>query len=242
MKKSRISTFVLMAAMVVSTPVLADKFRNPTAIFAGLDKITGRIIAFEVAVNETVQFGALQLTPKVCYTRPSSERPQTTSFVEVDEITSGNEYKRLFNGWMFAASPGLNAIEHPVYDIWLTGCKGATDRDLIREKREEEEVVAAPTNENQLARPLGADGRPQLDPAERQALERAAQERRRQQVNRSTSAGPILPGQPLNTAPVAPPRPAPSQSFFPQFGGGGSGSRGVGGQNPGILIDPSRNN
>ncbi len=56
---------------------MADKYRNPTAIFAGLDKITGRIIAFEVAVNETVQFGALQLTPKVCFTRPVSERPQT---------------------------------------------------------------------------------------------------------------------------------------------------------------------
>jgi hypothetical protein len=243
MKKAHLLGMSVVAVAMATTSASADKYRNPTAIFAGLDKITGRIIAFEVSVNETVQFGALQLTPKVCYTRPSSERPQTTSFVEVDEITSGNEYKRLFNGWMFASSPGLNAIEHPVYDIWLTGCKGATERDLIREKREEEEVVAAPTNENQLARPLGADGRPQLDPAERQALERAAQERRRQQVNRSTSAGPILPGQPLNTAPVAAPRPAPSQSFFPQFGGGGGGgSRGIGGQNPGILIDPNRNN
>lgn len=234
-KRRFISVIALAGGVLASSAASADKFRNPTAIFAGLDKITGRIIAFEVAVNETVQFGALQLTPKICYTRPVSERPQTTSFVEVEEITSANEYKRLFNGWMFAASPGLNAIEHPVYDIWLTGCKGATDRDLIKTKPEEEEVIAAPSAENPLARPLGPDGKPQLDP-----IERAAQDRRRQQqINRSTSAGPILPGQPLGAGPAPGARPPPSQSYFPQFGGGG---RGVGGQNPGIFVDPARSN
>jgi hypothetical protein len=217
------------------TMAVADKYRNPTAIFAGLDKITGRIIAFEVSVNETVQFGALQLTPKVCYSRPVTEKPQTTSFIEVDEISSANEYKRLFNGWMFASSPGLNAIEHPVYDIWLTGCKGAVEKDLIKTAPEEEEVVAAPSNDNQLAKPLGPDGKPQIDPAERAAMDR----RRQQQINRSTTAGPILPGQPLNTAPGNAQRTAPSQSFFPQITTGG---RGFGGQNPGILVDPAARN
>jgi hypothetical protein len=228
------SATALSGTILVSvvSPALADKYRNPTAIFAGLDKITGRIIAFEVAVNETVQFGGLQLTPKVCYSRPVTEKPQTTSFVEVDEINSGNEYKRLFSGWMFAASPGLNAIEHPVYDIWLTGCKGAVELDLIKTKPEEEEIVAAPSNENQLARPLGADGKPQVDPSERAAIDR----RRQQQISRSTSSGPILPGQPLNSAPVQAPRPAPTQRFFPLPG------TGFGGQNPGIFVDPSRNN
>jgi hypothetical protein len=224
-----------MVLGLLTVSALADRFRNPTAIFAGLDKITGRIIAFEVAVNETVQFGALQLTPKVCYTRPVTERPQTTSFVEVDEISANNEYKRLFSGWMFAASPGLNAIEHPVYDIWLTGCKGATERDLIKTKPEEDEVIPNPTTETPLARPLGPDGKPQLDPAERAAMER----RRQQQINRSTTAGPILPGQPLNTAPQ-PQQRAPNQSFFP-LPGLGTGGRGAGGANPGIFIDPSRN-
>ena len=237
MRKARFIALLATAAALPALPAAADKYRNPTAIFAGLDKITGRIIAFEVAVNETVQFGALQLTPKICFTRPVSEKPQTTSFIEVEEVTAANEYKRLFNGWMFAASPGLNAIEHPVYDIWLTGCKGATEADLIKTKPEEEEVIPPPIAETPLARPLGPDGKPQLDPTERAAQER----RRQQQINRSTTAGPILPGQPLNTTPSQPQRPAPSQSFFPQIGGG-SGSRGIGGANPGIFIDPSRSN
>src|SRR5215470_11470583 len=98
---------------------------NPTAIFSGLDKITGRIISFDVAINETVQFGALQVTPRVCYSRPPTETPNTDAFVEVDEVTLQGEIKRIFTGWMFAASPGLHAVEHPIYDVWLTDCKGA---------------------------------------------------------------------------------------------------------------------
>ena len=101
-----------------------QRIANPHAVFSGLDKITGRIISFDVAINETVQFGALQVTPRVCYSRPPTETPNTDSFVEVDEVTLQGEIKRIFDGWMFAASPGLHAVEHPVYDVWLTDCKG----------------------------------------------------------------------------------------------------------------------
>jgi len=102
----------------------AAKITNPTAVFSGLDKITGRIIAFDVAINETVRFGALEVTPRACYTRPPTEAPSTDGFVEVDELTLQGELKRIFTGWMFAASPGLNAVEHPIYDVWLADCKG----------------------------------------------------------------------------------------------------------------------
>src|SRR5215813_1224634 len=109
-------------AVVVEPP--AQRIVNPTAVFAGLDKITGRIISFDVAINETVQFGALQVTPRVCYSRPPTETPNTDAFVEVDEVTLQGEIKRIFTGWMFAASPGLHAVEHPIYDVWLADCKG----------------------------------------------------------------------------------------------------------------------
>ena len=110
----------------VVTELPSQKIPNPTAVFSGLDKITGRIISFDVAINETVQFGALQVTPRVCYTRPPTEAPNTDSFVEVREITLQGEVRRLFGGWMFAASPGLHGVEHPIYDVWLTDCKGGT--------------------------------------------------------------------------------------------------------------------
>ena len=110
---------------VVSAPPV-PKIVNTSAIFSGLDKITGRIIKFDVAIGETVQFGALQVTPRACYTRPPTETQNTDTFVEVDEVTLQGEVKRIFTGWMFASSPGLNAIEHPIYDIWIIDCKGGT--------------------------------------------------------------------------------------------------------------------
>src|SRR5262249_48807598 len=71
--------------VVIAPP--PEKIVNPTAVFSGLDKITGRITSFDVAINETVQFGALQVTPRVCYTRPATQAQNTDSFVEVDEVT-----------------------------------------------------------------------------------------------------------------------------------------------------------
>jgi len=91
----------------------ANKITNPTAVFSGLDKITGRIISFDVAINETVRFGALEVTPRACYSRPPTEAANTDGFIEVDELTLQGELRRVFTGWMFAASPGLSAVEHP---------------------------------------------------------------------------------------------------------------------------------
>ncbi len=104
-------------------PASAERISAPVAVFAGLDKITGRIINFDVYIDETVQFGALQVTPRVCYMRSPDEPPQTDAFVEVDEITLERQVRRIFTGWMFADSPGLHAVEHAVYDVWLTNCK-----------------------------------------------------------------------------------------------------------------------
>jgi hypothetical protein len=128
------STFIRTAmligacAVIACGPAMAEEIiTNPVAEFAGIDKITGRIISFDVYINETVQFGALQVTPRVCNSRPETETPKTTSFVEVDEITLDRKIRRIFTGWMFADSPGLNAVEHAVYDVWLKSCKQATD-------------------------------------------------------------------------------------------------------------------
>ena len=108
-------------------PAAAERITNPVAEFAGIDKITGRIITFDVYIDETVQFGALQVTPRICYSRPENEEPKTDSFVEVDEITLDRKIRRIFTGWMFAESPGLNAVEHAVYDVWLKACKQKSD-------------------------------------------------------------------------------------------------------------------
>lgn len=170
----------------------ADKIKNPTAVFAGLDKITGRIISFEVGVDETVQFGSLQLTPKVCYSRPTTEAPQTDSFIEVDEINASNEYKRVFSGWVFASSPGLSAIEHPVYDLWLTECKGGTT--VIKTAPEEVEAALPPPK---------SDLAPGVKPED--AVKRAAAEERALKERQALRAAAQTPSQRFFPTNVPPP-------------------------------------
>ncbi|WP_026612469.1 DUF2155 domain-containing protein [Ensifer aridi] len=120
---------LLLTLPLISTvePAQATRLSNAVAVFSGIDKITGRITSFDVYIGETVQFGALQVTPRVCYSRDETEAPKTTTFVEVDEITLDRKIRRIFTGWMFADSPGLNAVEHPVYDVWLQSCKTNSD-------------------------------------------------------------------------------------------------------------------
>lgn len=104
-------------------PAKADKIENPIAVFAALDKVTARIKPLAIKIGATAEFGALKVTPRVCFSRPSTEAPQTTAFVEVDEIKLDGSVNRIFTGWMYAQSPGLHAVEHPVFDVWLTNCK-----------------------------------------------------------------------------------------------------------------------
>jgi hypothetical protein len=101
----------------------AEKIPNQVAVFAALDKMTARIQPLEVPLGKTVKFGGLKITPRVCFTRPPTEQPVTSSFVEVDEVQLDQTEKRIFTGWMFAQNPGVHAVEHPVFDVWLTNCK-----------------------------------------------------------------------------------------------------------------------
>jgi hypothetical protein len=121
----RFLTILFLALMPAQA--MAATIANPVAVFAGLDKITGRIITFDVYIDETVQFGALQITPRVCYTRPPNETQRTSTFVEVDQVSLRATVRRIFTGWMFAESPALNAIDHAVYDVWLVNCKTSSD-------------------------------------------------------------------------------------------------------------------
>lgn len=121
-------TLACLAAPVVSVaPAVAQPIANPVASFAGLDKITGRITRFDVYIDETVLFGALEITPRACYTRPTTESQRTSAFLEVDQRSLTGVSKRIFSGWMFADSPALNAVDHAIYDVWLVDCKVTTD-------------------------------------------------------------------------------------------------------------------
>ncbi|WP_414470677.1 DUF2155 domain-containing protein [Microvirga sp. M2] len=182
------AALVLASVVGAAGTAQADRIKNPTAVFSGLDKITGRIVSFEVKVDETVQFGALQMTPRVCFTKPATETPNTTSFVEVEEAGTDGSARKVFSGWMFAASPGLHGIEHPVYDIWLVDCKGGTE--VIAEPKETPEEL--PPIEPSTQRTSTDPGRPRdiMAPPD------------------SGGARPLPPAPPLTNAPPQPRQPA----------------------------------
>jgi hypothetical protein len=114
----------LLAALVclLYMPAHAQRVDNIIAVFAALDKVTAAVKQVTVQLNQTGEFRTLKITPRACYTRAPTEPPRTSTFVEIDEILFDGKEKRIFTGWMFAESPGLNPLLHPVFDVWLTSC------------------------------------------------------------------------------------------------------------------------
>ena len=142
---------LILAFGIAADSAQAEIVKNPIAVFAALDKVTGRISHLESPINKTVEFGALKVTPRVCDSRPPTEAPNTSSFVEVDEVKLTGEVQRIFTGWMFAESPGLHAVEHPVFDVWLTNCK--TNAAPAPSGSAEKSAPAAPPAEAPAAAP-----------------------------------------------------------------------------------------
>lgn len=88
----------------------------------GLDKITGRPTDIVAPINKPVHFATLTITARYCYSTPPSETPETAAFVQIDDHRQDQSERRIFSGWMYASSPGLNAVEHPLYDVWAISC------------------------------------------------------------------------------------------------------------------------
>lgn len=119
MRKSLLAVAILALGLMVLDASAQTYEPYPAALLGGMDKVTGEVSRFEVRVGETAGFGSLQVTPRACRKTPPEEAPESASFLEIDDDV-GNE--RVFSGWMFASSPGVSALEHPVYDVWVLDC------------------------------------------------------------------------------------------------------------------------
>ncbi len=95
------------------------------AVLQGLDKVTARISTFEAPLNQAVTFGTLSIHVRACHKTPPTEPPESTAFIEIEEVISNADARLLFSGWMFASSPAVSALEHPVYDVWVVDCMKA---------------------------------------------------------------------------------------------------------------------
>jgi hypothetical protein len=115
---------VTLVPLWAAPAVLAD----PAAIVVlrALDKITARVSTIEVPVGDSVAFGSLQITARYCDKRPPEQTPESAAFLEVVEVKPGEAAATRFSGWMFASSPALSAMDHPVYDLWVIDCTNAS--------------------------------------------------------------------------------------------------------------------
>jgi len=115
---------LLAGLCLAPLPAAASYVDGATAIMQGLDKITARVWTFEVPLNQPTRFGTLQIQVAACRKRPPEEPPEAAGFVQVVDERGDRPAQQLFKGWMFASSPALSALEHPVYDVWMVDCKG----------------------------------------------------------------------------------------------------------------------
>ncbi|WP_235914052.1 DUF2155 domain-containing protein [Curvivirga aplysinae] len=118
--------YLLKLAMILSTGLItipAYALEQPIAVLQGLDKVTARVSTFETRLNEEVKFGAISIVVRHCDRTPPEEVPESSAYLEISESKRGEETRELFKGWMFASSPAVSAMEHPVYDIWVLECK-----------------------------------------------------------------------------------------------------------------------
>lgn len=111
---------VALSLLAASGPAAA--IPGEKAVMQGLDKVTARISTFEAPLGEEVAFGALRITLRACERTPPEEPPESAAFLDIYETKQGEDPVSLFRGWMFASSPALSALEHPVYDVWVVEC------------------------------------------------------------------------------------------------------------------------
>ena len=117
---------MVVFALASAGSAFAETIAEPVALLQGLDKITARVSRFDAPVGDAVRFGTLSIRVRDCERNPPEETPESAAFLEIDELRPGEARVRLFSGWMFASSPALSALEHPVYDVTLLDCKAAS--------------------------------------------------------------------------------------------------------------------
>jgi hypothetical protein len=120
---------LVIALVAFGNHAKADPY--PIAVLRALDKVTARTTTLEAPVDESTFFGSLEIIAKTCDKAPPEELPESAAFLDIYETVDGDTIENVFRGWMFASSPGLSAMEHRVYDIWVIDCRRNSSKPVI---------------------------------------------------------------------------------------------------------------
>ena len=125
---------LILPLLLAAAPAGAE-----VAVLQGLDKITARISTFHAPIDEQVTFGSLEIVARTCQETPPEEPPESAAFLQILDAKPDAEAVRVFSGWMFASSPAVSALEHPVYDVWVIDCLSDAELEAAAKKAEEGE-------------------------------------------------------------------------------------------------------
>ncbi len=142
MKKSSLSIQVLIASLF-SIQASATEISTNAALMQAMDKVTGRVNKITVPVKSEISYGDFSLILRECKKRPAEETPENFAFIDVSDKSFGTDEYNIFRGWIVSSTPGINAIEHPIYDVWLLEC---IDTDVDSKKLISEEELSRRDN------------------------------------------------------------------------------------------------
>ncbi len=153
MRRLFLAGFSTAIIFLATSPAYAVMEDYPSVKLQGLDKSVGRTVTFEAKVGSTIQYGPLYIKIDSCRKAPPIEKPESAAFLQIWEVPPGEKKSEwVFSGWMFASSPALSAMDHPVYDVWVLECTGR------EEPNEEATAVTPETQADQDALQGSADG------------------------------------------------------------------------------------
>lgn len=148
-----------VAAKPPASPQVASPAPPPgpmTLMLRGLDKITGRPTDITAPIGKPVGFATLTITARSCYSTPPSEPPETSAFVQIEDHRPDQPVRKVFSGWMYASTPGLNGMEHPLYDVWVIACRGVAAAPAAIAARAPAKVAAPDSSDKEKAVELPA--------------------------------------------------------------------------------------
>lgn len=135
-----ISIFLALISIFPVPSIADDMIEQNNATLKFLDKTTAQSRTSEVEVGSTINYGDIFIRVQACKKSSPMEKPESAAFLQIwEEDLKTEESKWVFSGWVFASSPALSPVDHPVYDVWLIDCFDKSGKEVTAEQ---------PVNEN----------------------------------------------------------------------------------------------
>lgn len=139
----RLFLFSFFVILFLASPSYAAMQDYPIVKLQALDKSTARTITFEAKVGTTIEYGSLFIKVQSCRKSEPLEKPESAAFLQIWEVPLKAEKSEwVFSGWMFASSPALSAMDHPVYDVWVLDCLDKEKQNIEAQKNETKQKIA----------------------------------------------------------------------------------------------------